>query len=131
VAAVIILVAVFSPLWRRSPIDHGTKPGKTSYVSFSLEPGITRSSEGAQIVLPRDIDEVHFELAVSNAAALQAYDAVLGTSERPGAWKGVAAPQNGYLIVAVPIKALSAGDYTLELQRSGEETMTFYFRLAK
>jgi hypothetical protein len=130
VAAVVTLMAVLWPIWRRSPSDHG-KPGKTSYVSFSLEPGITRSSEGAQIALPRDIDEVHFELAVPHAAALPTYDAVLGTPERPGAWKGVAASQNGHLIVAVPVKVLSAGDYALELQRSGKEVMTFYFRVAK
>jgi hypothetical protein len=131
-AAAIILVA--AGLWQlrhRSPSDQVTQPAKTTYASFALEPGITRSGEGAQITLSPGIDEVHFELAVPNGAALQTYQAVLGTAERPAAWKGVAAPQDGHLVAVVPVKVLRAGDYTLELQRSGEEVMTFYFRVAK
>lgn len=129
-AAVIILVAVLWPLWRRSPSDHGTKLGKRSYAAFSLEPGITRSGGGAQIALPRGIDEVHLELAVPNAAD-QAYQAVLGTAERPAAWKGVTAPKDGHLVAVVPLDVLRAGDYRLELQTNGQEVMTFYFRVAK
>jgi hypothetical protein len=130
VAAAIVLAAVLFPLWHRSPSDHG-KPGKTSYVSFSLEPGITRSPEGEQIVLPRGIDEVHLELAVRTATELQTYQAVLGTAERPAAWKGVAAPKDGRLVAVVPLEVLRAGDYMLELQTNGQEVMTFYFRVAK
>jgi hypothetical protein len=133
-AAVILIAAGLWQLGHRSSSDHVAQPGKTSYVSFatfSLEPGNTRSGEGTQITLPPGFDEVHFELNVANAAAVQTYQAVLGTAERPGAWKGVAAPQNGHLVAVVPVKVLRAGDYTLELQRSGEEVMTFYFRVAK
>ncbi len=130
VAAVVVAAALW-PLWRRSPSNHLMEPGKISYASFSLEPGITRSGEGAQITLPPGVDEAHFELVLPNAVALQTYQAILGTPERPAAWTGVAAPRDAHLVAVVPVKILSAGDYTLELQRSGEEVMTFYFRVAK
>jgi hypothetical protein len=133
-AAVILIAAVLWPLRHRFASDRVPEPGKTPYVSFatfSLEPGNTRSGEGAQITLPAGIDEVHFELAVPSAAAAQTYQAVLGTAERPDAWKGVVTPQDGHLVAVVPVKVLRAGDYTLELERSGEEVMTFYFRVAK
>jgi hypothetical protein len=81
--------------------------------------------------MPSGIEEVHFELALPDATMLQTYDAVLGTAERAAAWKGTAAPRDGRLVAVVPVKLLSAGDYTLELQKGGEEVMTFYFRVAK
>lgn len=127
-AAVILLAAIFWPRWHRS---HSGEPAKIAYASFSLEPGITRSAEGTQITLPQAIDEVHLELALPPAVRLQTYSAVLGTAERPAAWKGLVAPSNGRLIVIVPARILNAGDYTLELQRNGEEVLTFYFRMAK
>src|SRR5215471_12944995 len=87
-AAVILIAAGLWQLGHRSSNVHVTEPGKTSYTlfaTFSLEPGITRSGEGAQITVSPGIDEVHFELAVPNAAAGQTYQAVLGTAERPAA----------------------------------------------
>jgi len=131
VAATIVLAAVLWPLWHRSPGGTSTPPRQVTFASFTLEPGITRSGEGTQITLPRGIDEVHFESTFTNAAPSQTYQAVLGTAERPAAWKGVAVPQDGRLVVVVPVKVLSAGDYMLELQTNGQEATTFYFRVAK
>jgi hypothetical protein len=104
---------------------------KTSYASFLLEPGLTRSSGGTQIKVPAGISEVHFELVVPDLSQHKTYTAVLGTPERPAAWTGPGSRNDASLLAVVPAKVLRPGDYTLELQADGEDVATYSFRVAR
>lgn len=104
---------------------------KISFASFSLEPGLTRSSGGTQIKVPAGISEVHFELVVANPSEHKSYRAVLGTPERPAVWTGPVSPKDGSLLAVVESKVLRPGDYTLELQGDGEDVATYSFRVAR
>ena len=103
----------------------------TSYASFLLEPGLTRSSGGTQIKVPAGISEVHFELVAADSSAHKTYIAVLGTPERPAAWTGPVSAKDASFLAVVPAKVLRPGDYTLELQGDGEDVATYSFRVAR
>jgi len=104
---------------------------RTSYASFSLEPGLTRSSGGTQIKVPAGIGEVHFELVVEDTSAHKIYTAVLGTPEHPATWTGPVSPKDAGFLAVVPAQVLRPGDYTLELQGDGEDVATYSFRVAR
>jgi hypothetical protein len=134
-------VIVVGMLWwspRKPPAQPQTKvvapalfTEKTSFASFLLEPGLTRSSGGTQIKVPAGISEVHFELVAADSSAHRIYTAVLGTPERPAAWTGPVSPKDAVFLAVVPAQVLRPGDYTLEVHGDGEDVATYSFRVAR
>ena len=133
VVAVIVLLAVLWPLWKKhSP---GPGPDAGTEVAFSLEPGLVRSGGGVSISVPQ-VDRVRFTLALANATARKNYRAILGTPERPNAWSGVAVMKGSHLVTVMPADVLSRGDYNLQLQANDgggkwEDVAVYYFRVER
>jgi len=133
-AVVAILFILLSPLLRKKPVQQFVQTSeKTSYASFQLEPGLTRSRGGQlEINVSPGTDVVLLELALPDSAGRgETYHVVLGTPEHPAAWNGAASAKGAVAVASVPAKVLKAGDYTLELQVDGKDVGTYSFRVAK
>jgi hypothetical protein len=134
-AAVVILAALLFPYQRKHPVHEFVQTSQTvSFVTFALEPGLTRSREGGgvEIKVPPGTDEIRLELALPYAAGhAEIYHVLVGTPERPAVWDGSASAGNAVVVANIPAKVLLAGDYTLELQANGKDIGTYFFRIAK
>jgi len=135
-AVVLFAVLVLLQLQRKQPLQQFVQTSKTpsaSFVTFVLEPGLTRSAGGGgvEIKVPPGTNLVRLELALPYPGKAETYHVVVGTPERPAMWDGAASPNNAMVVVNMPAKVLLAGDYTLELQANGKEVATYSFRVAK
>ena len=135
-AVVLFAVLVLLQLQRKQPLQQFVQTSETaspSFVTFVLEPGLTRSEGGGEleIKVPPGTDLVRLELALPSPGKAETYHVVVGTPERPAVWDGAASPNDAMAVVNIPAKALLAGDYTLELQANGKEVATYSFRVAK
>jgi len=135
-AVILFAVLVLLQLQRKQPVQQFVQTSETpsaSFVTFVLEPGLTRSEGGGEVEIkvPPGTDMVRFELALPYPGKADTYHVVVGTPERPAAWNGAASPNNAIAVVNMPAKVLLAGDYTLELQANGKEVATYCFRVAK
>jgi hypothetical protein len=130
-AAVLVVLVIFLwPFWKPAPQQ--TQPTvNVSKLSFKLEPELTRSTTGREIAVPVGAREVNFDLVLAHISPSEEYRVILGTVERPAAWRGAAVVHDKGLATVVPAEVLSPGDYTLELQAGKEDIATFYFRVAK
>jgi hypothetical protein len=111
-------------------------PSTGESVSFVLEPGLLRSGAGNQISVPASAQMARFELKIGASLPSGEFEAILGTPENPGIWKGAAFPQNHSLSVSVPTSVLATGDYTLSVLATGNSqtapaVATYYFRVVK
>jgi hypothetical protein len=134
-AAAVILVALLLPFQRKHPVQQFVQTSETaSFVTFVLEPGLTRSEgeRGVEMKVPPGTDLVRLELALPYPAGrAENYHAVVGSPERPAVWNGEASRNEAMVVVSVPARVLLAGDYTLELQADGKDVATYAFRVAK
>ena len=133
-AVILFAVLVLLQLQRKQPVQQFVQTSQTpSFVTFVVEPGLTRSEGGGEVEIkvPPGTDLVRLELALPYPGKGETYHVVVGTPERPAVWDGAASPNNAMAVVNIPAKALLAGDYTLELQANGKEVATYSFRVAK
>jgi len=133
-AVILFAVLVLLQLQRKQPVHQFVPTSETaSFVTFVLEPGLTRSEGGGgvEIKVPPGTDLVRLELALPYPSKVPTYHVVVGTPERPAVWDGAASPNNAMAVVNMPAKVLLAGDYALELQANGKEVATYCFRVAK
>jgi hypothetical protein len=134
-AAAVTLVALLLPFPRKHTVQQFVQTSETaSFVTFALEPGLTRSEgeRGVEIKVPPGTDLVRLELALPYPAGqAENYHAVVGSPERPAVWNGEASRNDATVVVSVPAKLLLAGDYTLELRADGKDVATYAFRVAK
>jgi len=131
------VAAIVWPLWKSGFFGGKGQPlvQVQQTVAISLSPGLLRSGAGVQISMPRGTSQLEFHLAVAGLPVYESYQVVLGTPERPGVFTGPAAPKGSLMIATVPCTALTAGDYTLQLQgvaSSGDPKPigTYFFRLS-
>ena len=141
VPALAVLVFGFGwVVWKNS--KQRNPPIVANHIAFRLKPGLQRSGQPGEMPAPQqlswssEIHEVYLGLELSSLPAYQAYRAVVGTPERPAAWSGPLAMQDGILTAKIPSAVLSLGDYTLQFQgvtsNSNTETIdTYYFRVTK
>jgi hypothetical protein len=135
-AVILFAVLVLLQLHRKQPLQQFVQISETpsaSFVTFVLEPGLTRSEgeRGVEIKVPPGTELVRLELTLPYPGKAETYHVVVGTPERPAVWDGAASRKDATVVVSVPVKALLAGDYTLELQADGKDVATYCFRVAK
>ena len=122
---------------RTSPSAVSKAPPSTGEsVSYVLEPGLLRSGTGNQISVPASAQIARFELNIGGSLPSGEFEAILGTPENPGIWKGAAVPRNHRLVVSVPTSVLAPGDYTWSVLATGnsqasQAVATYYFRVVK
>ena len=133
-AVILFAVLVLLQVQRKKPVQQFVQTSETaSFVTFVLEPGLTRSKGGGEVEIkvPPGTELVRLELALPYPSKVPTYHVVVGTPERPAVWDGAASPNNAMAVVNMPAKVLLAGDYTLELQADGKDLATYCFRVAK
>src|SRR5262249_43552889 len=142
-AGLLLLAIVLWPPWqgdrtRQTPPNVVSKapPSTGESVLYVLEPGLLRSGAGNQISVPASAQMARFELNMGGSLPSGEFEAILGTPENPGIWKGAAVPRDHRLAVSVPTSVLAAGDYTLSVLATGNSqaspaVATYYFRVVK
>jgi hypothetical protein len=143
-AAGLLVLAIFLwPSWRGGPslqthpseVTEGSLPTGES-VLYVLEPGLLRSGSGNHINVPATAHVAQFDLNASNSLPGNEFDAILGTPEKPGIWKGTVLRKDHRLSVSVPATVLTTGDYTLSISAASNfhdapVLATYYFRVVK
>lgn len=100
-------------------------------VVFQLDPEVMRGEGGDTALEARGAKTVRFELKIPAGAAGGRYEAVLGTPETPGLWKGVV--ETGAPTVRTPLEipasGLVRGEYILELRDGQGVVASYQFRV--
>ncbi|MBI3950501.1 MAG: hypothetical protein HY314_08615 [Acidobacteria bacterium] len=109
------------------------QPSQPPIVSFELSPHLTRESgERAKLAIPRGARSVRIRLSLEEGDEYPSYRAVLSDAEEKEIWRwDRLQPTNRgtAVVVRLPARLLTAGDYTLTLMgvtAGGEEIVNYY-----
>jgi hypothetical protein len=126
---------------REQQRQQGTAPTLGSIVSFIISPGGVRGEGQAanELTLPKTAETVRLELKLKNSSAYESYRLTILTAEGKEIWSTKAThisfgEGSRRLIVKLPARRLSRGDYELDLKgqtnkRQFEEIDSYYFSI--
>lgn len=102
-----------------------------SALVFALDPEVLRAAGEDTAIDTKGAKSVRFELKIPDGASGGRYEAVLGTPETPGLWKGAveAGAPSVRAPLEIPASELKRGAYILELRDGQGVVASYQFRV--